>query len=552
MSVDLLDRAEAGQPDPDRPPVAPHDVPSTRGDDGSGVSGSNGASSDQAGNTDHLAASATRRVIRGALILLSTQPVTWAASLLLVIFVPRLLDSGALGEYQLAYSLSSLLLALLTLGVPAVLTRQIASAPETASATISTALTLQVGLGLIGTTLVLVLVPALGLLPISTPLLAVVMFGMVLAQGQNVMNSALTGFQAMGRFAWSNAVTTASSAALAIGVLVLGFGSIGLAASGMAPLLLVTVFLWRRLGIGFDRAGVTRESLVRLTMMGLPFLGWDVLVRLRTEGEALALGAMLSVQAVGWWAAASRVVAIPVFVPTLIVTPLMPALSQIVGQREAFAATVRRAFELTLIVTVGASSAIFAFAPVVPSILGWSPEYAPAVPLMQVLVWFFPLLSMGMVFGSSLVALGEERKLLVANAIATLVQYAIMLVTIPLTESWLGNGGIGAAASRVASEVVMLVAAQVVLPRGIVTLGTWLFAARVLLAGGALIGVAALLLPVVAGLLPVPEIVQVGLVGAVGGLAYVAALFALRTVRVSDVSMAVGWFTERLRKRAIT
>jgi len=49
-------------------------------------------------------------------------------------------------------------------------------------------------------------------------------------------------------------------------------------------------------------------------------------------------------------------------VPTLIVTPLMPALSQIVGQREAFAQTVRRAYELTLIVTMGVSAGIFAFA----------------------------------------------------------------------------------------------------------------------------------------------------------------------------------------------
>lgn len=544
MSVDLLDRAETGQPEPDRPPAA------KSVDAGDEAGGGDRVSDDAGASVDHVAASATRRVIRGALILLSTQPVTWASSLLMVIFVPRLLDSRALGEYQLAYSLAGVLLALLSLGVPAVLTRQIASAPGTATATISTALTLQVGLGLVGATLALALVPTFGLLPVSTALLGVVLFGMVLTQGQNVLNAALTGFQSMGRFAWSNAVTTASSAVLALGLLYLGFGALGLAASGLAPLLLVTVFFWLRLGIGFDRAGVTRASLMRLATMGLPFLGWDVLVRLRTEGEALALGAMLSVESVGWFAAALRVVAIPVFVPTLIVTPLMPALSQIVGQRAAFAATVRRSFELTLIVTVGVSAAIFAFAPVVPTILGWAPEYGSAVPIMRVLVWFFPLLSMGMVFGASLVALGEERKLLIANTVATMVQYAIMLATIPLTEAWLGNGGIGAAGARVASEVVMLAAAQLILPRGLVTLSMWLFAGRVLLAGGALIGVVGAVLPLAEAMVPLPELIQAGLVGAVGGLAYVAALFALRTVRVSDVRLALGWLTERARKRS--
>ncbi len=105
------------------------------------------------------------------------------------------------------------------------------------------------------------------------------------------------------------------------------------------PLLCFTVYFWRRVGIGFDWAGVTRPALLGLATVGLPFLGWDILVRLRTEGESLVLGAMLSVEAVGWWAAALRVVSIPIFVPVLIVTPLMPALSQIVEQPEAFTAT---------------------------------------------------------------------------------------------------------------------------------------------------------------------------------------------------------------------
>jgi len=38
--------------------------------------------------------------------------------------------------------------------------------------------------------------------------------------------------------------------------------------------------------------------------------------------------------------------------------------------------------------------------------------------------------------------------------------------------------------------------------------------------------------------------------GMVGGLAYAAGLFALRTVRPSDVRMAAGWVTERLRRRS--
>jgi O-antigen/teichoic acid export membrane protein len=247
---------------------------------------------------------------------------------------------------------------------------------------------------------------------------------------------------------------------------------------------------------------------------------------------------MLSVEAVGWWSAALRVVSIPIFVPTLIVTPLLPALSGIVADRAAFANTLRRSFELTLIVTVGASAGIFALAPAVPSILGWSEEYQAAVPLMQVLIFFFPLLSMGMVFGTGLVALGDERRMLLANVLATVVQYGLLWLAVPVASQMLGNGALGAAFSRVVSEVVMIAAAQVLLPRGMLTLGMWWFAGRVFLAAVALIAVAMPLLDVAWPLAAVA-----------GGLAYITALFLLRTARPRDVKLAVDWAMARARRR---
>jgi hypothetical protein len=51
-----------------------------------------------------------------------------------------------------------------------------------------------------------------------------------------------------------------------------------------------------------------------------------------------------------------------------------------------------------------------------------------------------------------------------------------------------------------------------------------------------------LMLPLVGAFWPLAAIV--------GGLAYVIGLFALRTVRPSDVRMAAGWVTERLPRRA--
>src|SRR5690349_4949607 len=106
MHPDLMDRADA--------PVSAHDAPSRGAALVDKARDADGA--DDAVSAANVAASNTHRVIHRALILLSTQPLTWAASLLLVIFVPRLLDSRSLGEYQMAISLEGVLIALLSLG----------------------------------------------------------------------------------------------------------------------------------------------------------------------------------------------------------------------------------------------------------------------------------------------------------------------------------------------------------------------------------------------------------------------------------------------------
>jgi O-antigen/teichoic acid export membrane protein len=483
-------------------------------------------------------ASPIHRVMRGALMLLSTQPITWASSLLMTIFIPRLLDSRSFGEYTVAVTLSGLLGAVVSLGVPTVLTRRIAAHPETARTDCTTALTLLVGLGIVVMVVGLAVVPATGLLEISTPLLVLAFVGMVVVQGQNVLNAALVGLQWMGRYAWSNALLSVCITVVSLIILVLGGGAFGFALAAVVPLLVVVAGVWVWFGLGLDWSGTNRQSLLRFATMGLPFLAWGVLVRFRSEGEMLFLGSMLSVETVGWWNVAMRIVVIPLFVPTLIVTPLMPALSQIVDDHAAFAATLRRSFELTVVVAVGASAAIFAFAPVVPSVLGWAPEYQAAVPLMQVLVLFFPLASISMVFGTGLMALGDERRLLLANVAATALQYILLVPAVPLATAWIGNGALGAACTRVASELVMLAAVQVLLPRGMVTLGTWLFAGRVLVASAVMVAVSTLLLSV-----------AWPLAALAGGLAYLGTLFVVRAARPSDVRLMIAWASATLRRR---
>src|SRR5579884_1294951 len=68
-------------------------------------------------------------IARGALALLSTQPLTWAATLATTIFLPRYLGDTGLGTYALAISVATLVAMVCSLGVPDYLARWLAAEP---------------------------------------------------------------------------------------------------------------------------------------------------------------------------------------------------------------------------------------------------------------------------------------------------------------------------------------------------------------------------------------------------------------------------------------
>jgi Na+-driven multidrug efflux pump len=109
---------------------------------------------------------------------------------------------------------------------------------------------------------------------------------------------------------------------------------------------------------------------------------------------------------------------------------------------------------------------------------------------MQILAVQQPLVAVDMVLGTALMALHQERRWLRAMVAAAIFNPTFNLLLIPLFNHLVENGAVGAAYVEVATELIMLGTALYLLPRGLLdrpTLGT---AARILLAGAGLVGVA--------------------------------------------------------------
>src|SRR3954451_1897968 len=84
------------------------------------------------------------RVVKNASILMATQLITWALSLLLVVFLPRYLGAAAIGQFAIAGSIWAIMGMLIGFGMDTLLMKQIARNPERTPQLVGTALILRV------------------------------------------------------------------------------------------------------------------------------------------------------------------------------------------------------------------------------------------------------------------------------------------------------------------------------------------------------------------------------------------------------------------------
>ena len=463
-------------------------------------------------------------IARGALALVSTQPLTWTATLLTTVFLPRFLGDGGLGLYAMVLTLSSLVGTVATLGLPELLTRRTAAQPRHASRDGTAALLI---VGCTSTLLSVALFSAaraLGdghLLP--QPLLLAGLAGAAVGAAQRVVFALLIGQERHGRFAWLNATGVAGSAVAGVTALALGAGITAFVLITNAVGLVVTLVGWVSGGFRLRRDALDRGLLRELATGGAPFLLWSAAMRVRAEIDVLLVAVLLRPEAAGWLAAAYRVISIPVFIPTLVTTPLLPALTRARGDTPEFRETVHRSVAAVLLLTVPCAAGIFALAPAVPNVLGWGEAFAPSVPLMMLLAIQQPLVALDMVLGTALIALTFERRWLRVGLAAAIFSPTGNLLLVPLVERFSGNGAIGAALVEVATELLMLCGALWLLPRGMVGRRTFSLAGRIATAGCCAAAAGAWLLPVA---LPLAVLVCPG--------TFVISLVALRVARPSD------------------
>jgi O-antigen/teichoic acid export membrane protein len=478
-------------------------------------------------------------IVRGALALLTTQPLTWGASLLTAMLLPRLIGADALGQLAIVVTITGLASTICVLGISEYLVRRFAQRPQTRRRDAGIALCVQTltscsGAMLIG--LIGWLVPSS---IVNYPLLLVALLPMVGAPAQTVLLSSFRGGEKHKSYAWFNAVSVVVSSVATVLVLLAGGNIVMATGTGGALAIACTLGAWKLSGIRPLLPRLERSLLSdfgEFIRGGFPFVTWQLTLLTYGQVDRVLMGIFVPTAEVGWYAAAYQIIGIVVFVPTLVIAPLFPALSRSVENPDALRKTIAQTLRVLLLLMVPLGAGTIVAAPLVPRLLGWPSDFENAVPLMTILALHLPIVAVDMVLGVVLMAINKASRLVFVGILAAGFNVTANLVLIPYFQHAVGNGAIGSSIVTVLTEVLICVGAVTLIPKRLLDPSIAWETVRVAGAGiaGAVVGLT--LAPILAATFNV-LLVALGLAGLFTAITFVGVAALLRALTLDDLRL---------------
>jgi O-antigen/teichoic acid export membrane protein len=463
------------------------------------------------------------------------QCASWVGAAALAIMLPRFLGAENLGRLGFAIGLTTLVGLIANLGTATFVVKEVARRPEKAPELTINALAMRVPLTVVAAGIAVAVVTVTSRDPVTHAVVYLLCLGILVDSARGIVQGTLQGLQRMRTLAAFPAVSTSIYALAAAAVLLAGAGVVAVAAAyvaGQAAGLALSAIALRRALPSFPRPHPRVWRLLLLS--GLPFFVWQAALVVYGQVDSVLLSFLTNYAVVGWYVAAYKIVTLPIFVPTILMTVVFPALSAASGAPERFNPIARKALLVSLLVTLPMALGIMLEAGHLVRLLGYPESFQNSILPIVLLAPSFPLVAADMIIGTTLNARDRQRQWALTAVAAAVLNPALNLIAIPYTQARYGNGAIGAAAVTTLTEVFMMCVGLWLLPRGVLDRGTVLRCLGCLAAG---LVMTAVILP----LRSAPLLVVV----AVGAATYGAAALALRIVSISEVLAVVRHLLSR-------
>ena len=444
--------------------------------------------------TDGDAANSRRVVARNALIMMLAQILGMPLSMLTNILMGRHLGPEEYGQYYLLTTFATLAFLFVDWGLGTIIPARIATDRAGAGRYLGSVM----GWTLCGSVVALLFMATVFYLRGETRTflagLSLVCLGQALALLVRNATDAVRGFERTGLSAYAQVGTQLLTAVLVIPAL-FWWGTLLACLVGVAlASLLVLSWVWRSLrGVGIDQLRFDATTLRDLLAAGTSFLVLNLVLYLTPAIDAYFLRQFASEQAIGWLAAARKLINPLLFPATAMISALYPTLCRLWGQNARdYCTTAQATLRVAIVITVPLALGCALFADVGIRLFS-TQTYGPAIDNLRVLAGYVFLVYLTMIIGTCINAAGRQRLWAVAQSLSLLISLVADPLLVPWFQQHLGNGGLGVNFVNVTSETLLLLAGIWLMPRGIMNRSIALCLARALVAGGAMAGSAWLL-----------------------------------------------------------
>lgn len=265
-----------------------------------------------------------------------------------------------------------------------------------------------------------------------------------------------------------------------------------LAAQGVAGALALAaaVGLGRRLGVRAPR--MTRAAARELAVRGTPIVAMTIAISAQAYVDAVVLTRLAPQHAVGWYGAAKNILGTLVAPATILGTAAFPALSRAAHDPARLRAELQAALRPLLLLAGAAGVGTYLLADLGVAIVYGRASFGPAATVLKAAAPGLFLLFVDVLLGTVVVAAGRAGALAAAKVVNVVAATGLELLLIPYFQARAGNGGIGVVVAFAASELLMFVAAVLILPRAALSSAFFLDLGRAVVLAGAtlLVGVA--------------------------------------------------------------
>jgi O-antigen/teichoic acid export membrane protein len=472
-----------------------------------------------------------RTIAKNATVMMASQLVTWSLALLLTIFLPRYLGAANLGKLNFAGSMWAIVTVFVIFGMDTLLTKEIARMPARAVRLFGNTIVLRIGLQLLG---YLALTIYLWLFRDRYPpgtLLVVYIVGLstLVWQLNSACQAVLQGLERMEYISLADVAGKLTNTLICIAVLLAGFGVYAIAAVGVLAALVsfgVQFTAVRRLA-GPLKLRFERPEAARMMRASFPYFLSSVFLVIYMQVDIIIISLLVNERAVGWYGAADQLFGTFLFIPTVFITAVFPALSRMYETAaDALPRLMRKSWDLLILVAIPIGLGLVVIAgPLVVLLFG--PEFAPSGPILALMGIVLILTYQNILLGRFLIATDRQRSWTVVMAAAAIASVPLDLLLVPWCQRQFGNGAIGGALSFIVTELGMNIVGLWLLPRGSLGWSNVRVAASGLAAGLVMVAV---VWPLRTYFLGLPIVV--------GAVVYLALIVILRALPREDWQLA--------------